>query len=84
MSSAMMRPIHLSMARAALGWTVRDLEKKSGVGRNAISRYEMGKDILASALQKLEEVLAHEGIVFFEDDKTYGTGIKVKKQQRPR
>ncbi len=79
-----MRPIHLRMARAALGWTVRDLEKKSGVGRNAISRYEMEKDILASALQKLEQVMADEGVVFFEEDKAYGVGVRITKRQRSR
>ena len=79
-----MRPIHLRMARAALGWTVRDLEKKSGVGRNAISRYEMEKDILASALQKLEQVMADEGVVFFEEDKANRIRGGIKKRPRPR
>lgn len=61
----MIRPIHARMARAALEWTVRDLEKKSGVGRNTISRYEAGHDILASSLESLETVLKDAGIVFF-------------------
>lgn len=78
---AMMRPVHLRMARAALGWSVRDLEAKSGVGRNTISRYEIGHDILASALDSLEKVLGDQGIVFFEGDRTYGTGVGLKKAQ---
>jgi transcriptional regulator with XRE-family HTH domain len=69
------------MARAALGWSVRDLETKSGVGRNTISRYEIGHDILASALDRLERVLAEQGIVFFEGDRTYGIGVGLKKGQ---
>jgi transcriptional regulator with XRE-family HTH domain len=70
------------MARAALGWTLQDLEQKSGVGRNTISRYEAGHDILASALQSLEKVLTEEGVIFFDDDKNFGTGVGLKKRQR--
>ena len=77
-----MRPIHLRMARAALNWTLNDAEAKSGVGRNTISRFEAGHDILASALQKLEEAFRAEGIVFVEDDKALGTGIRLKKRPR--
>ena len=46
MSTFVIRPIQLRMARAALNWTVRDLEKKSQIGRNTISRYEAGHDVL--------------------------------------
>ena len=79
----MMRPAHLRMARAALQWTLQDLEEKSGVGRNTISRYEAGYDIMASSLESLEQVLSDAGVVFFEDDRTYGTGIRLRKH-RPR
>ena len=78
----MMRPVQLRMARAALNWTVRDLEERSLVGRNTISRYEAGNDVLASSIEKLEEVLTDEGIIFFDGDRTYGTGIGLKKRQR--
>jgi len=74
----MMQPIHLRMARAALGWSVRDLEAKSGVGRNTISRYEAGKEIVASSLQTLERVLSRQGVVFLEADDTSGPGIRLK------
>ena len=45
------------------------------VGRNTISRYEASNDILVSSLEKLEEVLTGEGIVLFDGDRKYGTGI---------
>jgi len=82
MSTGMMRPVQRRMARAALNWSVRDLEQRSRVGRNTISRYEAGDDILASSLAKLEEVLTDEGIVFFEGDRTYGIGIGLSKRDR--
>ena len=83
----MIRPIHLRMARAALNWTLADLERKSEVGRNTISRYEAGKDILASSVERLENVLKEQGLVFFEGDPTFGMGIGLiglKKQSRSR
>jgi hypothetical protein len=43
-------------------------------------RYEAGHDILASALQKLEETFRAEGVVFVEEDKVLGTGVRVKKR----
>jgi transcriptional regulator with XRE-family HTH domain len=78
----MIRPIHVRMARAALGWTVRDLEVKSNVGRNTISRYEAGNDILAGSLERLEKALLEEGLIFFEDDSTHGTGVGLKRRKR--
>ena len=71
----MMRPMQLRMARAALNWTVRELEERSEVGRNTISRYEAGNDVLASSVEKMEKVLRDNGIVFFEGDRKYGAGV---------
>jgi transcriptional regulator with XRE-family HTH domain len=78
----MMRASQLRMARAALNWTVRELEQKSGVGRNTISRYEAGSDVLASSLELLEKTLTDAGIVFFEHDRNFGTGVGQKKRHR--
>ena len=77
----MIQPMQLRMARAALSWTLKELEAESGVGRNTISRYEAGHDILASALDSLEKVLVDQGVVFFEGDRAYGTGVGIKKRQ---
>ena len=76
-----MQPIHLRMARAALNWSVRELELRTGVGRNTISRYEAGKEIVASSLQKIEKVLTEQGMVFFDQDGTYGPGVRLKKRR---
>jgi transcriptional regulator with XRE-family HTH domain len=78
----MMRATQLRMARAALNWTVRELEQKSGVGRNTISRYEAGSDVLASSLELLENTLTEAGIVFFEHDRKFGTGVGLTKRHR--
>ena len=75
----MMRPTHLRMARAALDWTLTDLASRAGVNKNSISRYESGKEVIASTVHAIETVLMKEGVVFFEDDIEFGTGIRLKK-----
>jgi transcriptional regulator with XRE-family HTH domain len=67
------------MARAALGWSVRDLEAKSGVRRNTISRYESATTILASASPASKRRWSIRGSFFFEGTRLYGTGVGLKK-----
>lgn len=74
-----MLPIHLRLARVALNWSVRELEARSGVGRNTISRYESGNEIVASSLNKLERVLTEYGVIFLHEDETHGPGIRLKR-----
>ena len=62
------------MARAALDWTVRELEQRSGVGRNTISRFEAGSDILASSRDALQTTFEAAGVIFFLNDVQHGTG----------
>jgi transcriptional regulator with XRE-family HTH domain len=54
----------LRMARAGLGWTLVDLAQKAEVNANTISRYEAGRDILASKLRRIEAALREAGIDF--------------------
>ncbi len=63
-----MMPSQLRMARAALRLKVRDIEKRTGVNKNTVSRYEAGKEILASALQRLEKMFRDEGIIFLDEE----------------
>ena len=72
----MMRPSQCRMARAALNWALRDLEKKSGVNRNTISRYESGKEILSGSLRALERVLVEHGVIFVEEDDRLGVLVR--------
>ena len=72
----MMRPSHCRMARAALNWALRDLENKSGVNRNTISRYESGKEILSGSLRTLERVFVEAGITFVEEGDKFGVFVQ--------
>ena len=55
------------MARAALGWTTRELGARSGASFMTIVRFEKGgkgSDLRMSSLKKLEDAFAKAGFVF--------------------
>jgi transcriptional regulator with XRE-family HTH domain len=76
-----MQPIHVRMARAALGWSLSDLADKSKVNLNTISRYEAGREVLSGTIDKLEKVLESAGIAFIQEDDLGGPGIRMQKPQ---
>ena len=67
------------MARAALGWGVRELAAKAGVSANTVSRYENGADALGGTLLKIQRVLGQGGIIFI-DENGGGPGVRLKKR----
>lgn len=56
------------MARSALGWSVRDLSERTGLGTATISRFENGADAYSETLRKIEAVFEAEGIRFGKND----------------
>ena len=68
------------MARAALGWGVRELAAKAGVSANTVSRYENGADALGGTLLKIQRVLEQGGIIFI-DENGGGPGVRLKKRR---
>ena len=72
-----MTPVQLRMARAALVLTVREIEKKTGVNKNTVVRYEGGREILSGALQRLEKLFLDAGVIFLEADEAGREGIRV-------
>lgn len=64
----------IRMARAALGWGVRDLAANAGTTPNTISRIEGGGDALGGTLDKIEAALAAAGIEFIPAGDYHGTG----------
>jgi transcriptional regulator with XRE-family HTH domain len=73
-------------ARGALGWSVRELAERTGVGTATISRYEFADAVLRSRkdnLEKIKSALEAAGIEFIgsPDD---GPGIRIHSQDRDR
>ena len=72
----------VKMARAALGWTVRDLAEATGLHRNTINNVEVGRyggD--PATMQKIQKVLVAAGVEFI-DENGGGPGVRLRKHQR--
>ena len=75
-----MKPVQLKMARAAVGWGVRDLAKKAGVTANTVTRIENGADAKQSTMDRLQRALEAAGIEFIQEN---GGGPGVRLRKRP-
>ena len=73
----MIDPVQVRMARAALGWGVRDLAVNAGVTANTVSRFENGADALGNTLRKIQRALEDAGIEFI-DENGGGPGVRLK------
>jgi transcriptional regulator with XRE-family HTH domain len=71
-----MSPIQLRMARAAVGWGVRELAKKAGITANTVTRIENGADAKQSTIDKLRRALEAAGVEFTNGDQP---GVRLTK-----
>ncbi len=67
------------MARAALGWGVRDLGKRAGLAANTVSRFENGMGTNLTTLKQIETALEKAGVIFIPGDSSAGPGIRLRK-----
>lgn len=75
----MLRAVHARMARAALVWTIRDLEERTGINKNTLVRFESGKGVLLSTAEKIEEAFLNAGITFVYESDASGPGVVLAK-----
>ena len=71
-----MKAIQLRMARAAVGWGVRELAEKAGVTANTVTRIENGADAKQSTIDALQRALEAAGVEFTNGDQP---GVRVTK-----
>jgi transcriptional regulator with XRE-family HTH domain len=76
-----MKPVQLKMARAAIGWGVRDLAKKAGVTANTVTRIENGADAKRSTIDRLQQALEVAGVEFI-DENGGGPGVRLKRRHQ--
>jgi transcriptional regulator with XRE-family HTH domain len=74
----MINRVQVKMARAALGWGVRDLASKAGVAANTVSRYENGADALGDTLERIQRALENAGVIFIDQSEERGPGVQLK------
>ena len=78
-----MKPVQLKMARAAVGWGVRELARKAGVTANTVTRIENGADAKQSTMDRLQNALEAAGIEFIQENGG-GPGVRLRKRQQKR
>jgi transcriptional regulator with XRE-family HTH domain len=72
------------MARAALNWTVRDLAKATGLHRNTITNFEIGRYAGdQSSVALMEAILKKAGIEFI-DPNGRGPGVRLTEPAKRR
>jgi transcriptional regulator with XRE-family HTH domain len=69
------------MARAALGWGVRDLGKRAGIAANTVSRFENGMGTNVATLKQIQRALEEAGIIFIPGDSAAGPGVRLREGQ---
>lgn len=73
-----MKSVQMKMARAALGWGVRDLAQKAGVTANTITRIENGADAKQSTIDAIRSALEAAGVEFIPENGG-GPGVRLRK-----
>ncbi len=75
-----MNAVQMRMARAAIGWGVRELAEKAGVTANTVTRIENGSDAKASTLAAIQAAFEAAGVVFLADGelKAGGPGVRLR------
>jgi len=76
-----MKAIQIKMARAAIGWGVRELAKKASVTANTVTRIENGADAKQSTMDRLQQALEAAGVEFIEENGG-GPGVRLRKRQQ--
>lgn len=74
-----MKPVQLRMARAAVGWGVRELAEKAGVTANTVTRVENGADAKQSTIDALRKALEAAGVEFTNGGEP---GVKIRLQPK--
>jgi hypothetical protein len=72
----------IRMARAALGWTVADLERESGVSASSIQRAEHATGIptmKSPNLFRIQRALENGGVLFIDADDIVGPGVRLRR-----
>ncbi|MCJ2067263.1 helix-turn-helix transcriptional regulator [Methylobacterium sp. J-030] len=75
-----MNPAQMRMARAALGWGVRELAQKAGITANTVTRIENGADAKQSTIDAMKSAFETAGIEFIPENGG-GAGIRFRERK---
>ena len=71
-------PVQSRMARAALGWGVRELAAAAKVSIDTVARFERGDELKERTIEALRRTLEAAGVKFIEENGG-GVGVRLRK-----
>jgi transcriptional regulator with XRE-family HTH domain len=71
-----MTPVQIKMARAAVGWGVRELAERAGITANTVTRIENGSDAKQSTIEAIRRALESAGVEFTNGN---APGVRLRK-----
>jgi transcriptional regulator with XRE-family HTH domain len=74
-----MNAVQSKMARAALGWGVRELAKAASVSVDTVSRLERGEELMPRTVQAIRTALEQAGVIFI-DRNGNGPGVRLRER----
>ena len=72
-------PVQCRMARAALGWGVKELAAAAKVSIDTVVRFERGDELKERTVEAIQRALEGGGIEFI-DANGGGAGVRLKKR----
>jgi hypothetical protein len=73
--------VQCRMARAALGWGVRDLAGAAQVSADTVARFERGEALRQSTVRAIRTALERAGCEFICEDDVSGPGMRIRKKR---
>lgn len=73
-----MLAVQCRMARAALGWGVRDLARNAGVSIDTVTRLERGEALLPRTVDTIRRALEVAGVEFIAENGG-GAGVRLRR-----
>ncbi len=74
-----MLAVQSKMARAALGWGVRDLAAAAKVSPDTVARFERGESLYQRTIEAIQAALETAGIEFIPENGG-GAGVRLKRR----
>lgn len=72
-------PLHCQMARAAVGWGVRELAAAAKVSIDTLARFERGDALKERTVDAIQNTLEAAGVQFISEDGEGGPGVRLRK-----
>jgi transcriptional regulator with XRE-family HTH domain len=77
-----MLAIQCKMARAALGWGVRELAEAAQVSPDTVTRFERGEPLRSRTVEAIKAAMEKAGVQFIPENGG-GAGVRLIERRKP-